>query len=106
MLERSLQIKQQMGDRIETATGLLHVAEYLARRGSSAAAARLIGAFEAMAEEIGGAEPWVARMREDTLGVVREKLADGEVDSEREQGRKLPIDKAVDFALAALEGLR
>jgi predicted ATPase/class 3 adenylate cyclase len=102
LLSQSLRIKRDIGDLNETATGLGHAAGALAAMGRVDAAARLIGSYEAMVEEIGGSEPWVRRMRDETLTVVGAALEPAELESALLEGRKLTADKAIALALDAL----
>ena len=71
--------------------------------GNPLASARLIGAFDAMMEDIGGSEPWVVKMRDDTLSAISEALAPGIIATALEEGRKLTPDRALAIALEALE---
>jgi predicted ATPase/class 3 adenylate cyclase len=104
LLEESLRIKQDMGNLLETAVGLCHAAQTLAVVGRLDTAAQLIASYEALSEEI-GSWPWVNRMRDETLAVIRAQLDPQEFELSRRQGRSLSADKAVALALDALEAL-
>jgi predicted ATPase/class 3 adenylate cyclase len=102
LMRQSLVIKSELADRSEIAIGLGHAAKALAAMGRGEASARLIGAHEAVVEELGGIEPWVVRMRDTTLAKVQESLDPDTVAAARRDGRKLTTDKAVGYALDAL----
>jgi predicted ATPase/class 3 adenylate cyclase len=99
----SLRLKREVGDPIESAVGLLHAAQNLATTGDAITAALLIGAYDGQAEEIGGSEVWVTRMRDDGLAKVASALGPEEVESALREGRKLTAEKALTVALDALE---
>jgi predicted ATPase len=103
LTRQSLVIKRELADRNEIAIGLGHAAAALAAMGRSEAAARLIGAYEALADELGGSEPWVVRMRDETLARIHATLDSEAIAGAREEGGKLTTDKAIAFALDALE---
>jgi predicted ATPase/class 3 adenylate cyclase len=103
LLKESLRIKIEVGDPVETATGLGHAAEALAAMGRTEAAARLVGAYEAMREDIGGSEAWVRRMRDDVLTKVSAKLEPAELEAALAEGRRLTAEKAVAVALEAFD---
>ncbi len=103
LLRQSLLIKRDLGDRNEIAMGLGHAAEGLVALGRPEVAARMVGAYEAVAEEIGGSEPWVVRMRDDVLGRIRTSMNGEALERALEDGRKLPADKAIELALESLD---
>jgi predicted ATPase/class 3 adenylate cyclase len=103
LLKESLRLKRELGDRIETATGLCHAASTLAAEGRADTATRLISCFEAMSEEIGGSYPWVTRMNEETLAIIRARLDATDFDIAWQQGSKLTADEAIALALDALD---
>jgi predicted ATPase/class 3 adenylate cyclase len=104
LLKESLRIKQDMGNLLETAVGLCHAAQTLAAVGRLDTAAQLIASYEALSEEI-GSWPWVNRMRDETLAVIRAQLGPQEFELAWTQGLSLTADKAVALALDALEAL-
>jgi len=71
--------------------------------GKAETAARLLSCFEALREQIGVSETWVARMNEQTLSVIRARLDEGAFAEAWEQGRALKIDEAVALALESHE---
>ena len=62
----------------------------------------LVSCFEALREEIGGGEPWIARMNEHTLSAIRGRLDKDAFAAAWEQGRTLTLDDAVRLALTTL----
>jgi predicted ATPase/class 3 adenylate cyclase len=99
----SLRIRPDDQGLSRIAIALDHAADLLGATGNPLAAARLIGAFDAMMEDIGGSEPWVVKMRDDTLSAISEALAPGVIATALEEGRKLTPDRALAIALEALE---
>ena len=71
--------------------------------GKTDTAARLLSCFEALREQIGVSEAWVARMNEQTLSAIRARLDESALAEAWEQGRALTIDEAVTLALGSLE---
>ena len=71
--------------------------------GKADTAARLLSCFEALREQIGVSEAWVARMNEQTLSAIRARLDEGAFAEAWEQGQALTIDEAVALALESLE---
>ena len=99
---QSLRIKRELGNVIEIAMGLCGVARAITALGSMETAVRLISCFEALREEIGGGEPWITRMNEETLATIRAQLDDAAFAEAWEQGRTLTADQAVALALDTL----
>jgi predicted ATPase/class 3 adenylate cyclase len=92
--------------------GSLHgIAQSLCRSASTFAvlpgkvdtAARLLSCFEALRDQIGVSEAWVARMNEETLSAIRARLDESAFAEAWEQGRTLTIEEAVALALGSLE---
>jgi len=71
--------------------------------GKADTAARLLSCFEALREQIGVSEAWVARMNEETLSAIRARLEEGAFADAWEQGRALTVDEAVALALDSLD---
>jgi tetratricopeptide (TPR) repeat protein len=69
----------------------------------AATAARLLSCFEALREQIGVSEAWVARMNEQTLSAIRARLDESAFAEAWEQGRALTIDEAVALALESID---
>ena len=99
----SLQIRRELGNRVEIGMSLCGVARAITVVGSVETAARLISCFEALREEIGRGEPWVARMNEQTLATVHTQLDEAAFAEAWEQGRLLTLDEAVTLALSTLD---
>jgi len=73
--------------------------------GKADTAARLLSCFEALREQIGVSETWVARMNEQTLLAIRARLDESAFAEAWEQGRALTADEAVALALDSLDSL-
>jgi hypothetical protein len=102
LYEESLRIKRDLGNVIEIAMGLCGVARAITALGRVGTAVRLISYFEVLREEIGGSEPWITRMNEQTLATIRTQLDEAAFDEAWEQGQKLTADEAVALALESL----
>jgi hypothetical protein len=76
-------------------------ARTLAFAGRAATAAQLLSCFATLHEEVGGAEAWVTRDKEETLTAIRAQLDEAALAEAWEQGRKLTADEAVALALEA-----
>ncbi len=92
--------------------GSLHaIAQSLGRSASTFAvlpgkadtAVQLLSCFEALREQIGVSEAWVARMNEQTLSAIRARLDESAFAEAWEQGRALTIDEAVALALESVD---
>jgi predicted ATPase len=92
--------------------GSLHaIAQSLCRSASTFAvlagkadtAVQLLSCFEALREQIGVSEAWVARMNEQTLSAIRARLDESAFAEAWEQGRALTIDEAVALALESVD---
>jgi predicted ATPase/class 3 adenylate cyclase len=103
LLKESLRIRRDLRDRIEITIGLCSVASAITVVGRVRTAVRLISSFDALREEIGGGEPWVARMNEETLATIRAQLDEAAFADAWEQGRSLTMDEAVSLALRELQ---
>jgi predicted ATPase len=102
MLKEKLPIWRNVDDRLEIAVGLCQVAHTLVAVGRAGTAVRLLSCSEALREEIGGSESWVARMNEETLATIRTQLDEAAFAEAWEQGRALTLDEAVALALDSL----
>ena len=103
LLTESLRMKRDLGNVTEIAIGLCGAARAITALGTVRTAVRLISCVEAMREEIGGGEAWLARMNDETLGTIRKQLDEAAFAEAWEQGRKLTVDEAVTIAVAAME---
>jgi hypothetical protein len=78
------------------------MARALAGGGRSEAAARVLASGEALLQEIGASENWMARRNEETLGIVRQQLDDAAFAEAWEEGTKLTADQAVALAVQSV----
>ena len=85
-----------------TGENLCRSAHALAAMGRAVTAVRLLGGADAVFEGIGARPPWLARMNDQTLAAVRERLEEPAVVEAREEGRALTVDEAVALALDSL----
>ena len=99
MLTESLRAHRALGDVLDTAVDLAIFASALARAGRAETAARLVGALDSLAEEIGVRRNRVAQLSERTLEAVRSRLDVLELEEALEHGRMLTIGEAVELAL-------
>jgi predicted ATPase len=101
----SLRVYRDAGDSMGAAIELCRCAHAIASTGRGATtAARLLSGSEVLQEEgIGGTMPWVARIKEETLPLLRKQLDEAAFAEAWEQGRALTVDEAVALALSALE---
>jgi predicted ATPase len=103
LYKESLRIKRDVGNVTEIAMGLCGAARAITPLGTVGTAVRLISCVEALREEIGGVEAWVARMNDETLGTIRKQLDEAAFAEAWEQGRTLTADEAVAIAIAAMD---
>jgi predicted ATPase/class 3 adenylate cyclase len=102
LLKEKLPIWHDLGDRFGITRSLSQAARTLAAMGQAETAVRLLSCSEALREEVGGSEAWVARMNEETLAAARTQLDDAAFAEAWEQGRTLPDEEAVALALDSL----
>ena len=102
--KQNLLASRDLGSRHAIAQSLCRSASNFAvLPGKADTAVRLLSCFEALREQIGVSEAWVARMNEETLSAIRARLDEGAFAEAWEQGRALTIDEAVALALESLE---
>jgi predicted ATPase/class 3 adenylate cyclase len=92
-------------DRYNGALMLCRFARALVLVNERAAAARLLGAWEAAFEELGmdpGRESWIAEMNEPTRAAIETALGGEAATAEDTEGRKLSVDEAVQLAVRLL----
>jgi len=99
LARESLRIYNDLGDPHGVAIELRRCAGALALKDEVVTAARLISSAETLHEEIGGAMPWVRRMREEALAIIRTQLDEAAFAEAWEQGHTLTADEAVALAL-------
>jgi predicted ATPase len=99
LLRQSLAIDHRRGMTVNVATNLGRLASVLARQGHLLAAARLLGAEQALTEQQGADLPWWAeRRRAETLGQLEERLGSAAVQRALAEGSSLSVDDAVAVA--------
>lgn len=101
MLAESMRINRDLGHRGSIAEGLSRVAQVFVAEGSIHSAARLLGAAEALRDEIGGGPTWAAEMNDATRRQIRSTLEDAAFRADHEAGAKLSMDEAIELALAS-----
>ncbi len=99
MLGKSLHIHRDLGDLLDTAVDLCRFAAALVAAGAAEQAARLLGAFDALGDQVGGRRSGVEGLNEATLARVRAQLDDVAFADAWEQGRALTLEQAVALAL-------
>ncbi|CAN5766364.1 hypothetical protein BH23CHL7_BH23CHL7_05110 [soil metagenome] len=81
------------------------LASIMALTGDQSTAARLLGASQALMDEIGADRAWWQGERDaETLALIRSALGDDEADAQIRIGRSLPTADAVTFALGTEAG--
>jgi len=103
LIKESLRLTQDLPDRIEEAIRLCHAARAIVETGSLETAVRLISCYQALSEELGGSYPWVTRMNDETLLLIRDRVGDSDFAEAWERGQKLTAEEAVELALEALD---
>jgi len=99
MLRDALRIHRDLGDRFHTAATLCEIARILAVAHGERTAARLLARADVLQEEVGIRPPWLERVKEETLAIIRTDLDDASFAEAWEQGRALDLDEAVELAL-------
>ena len=104
MLNESVRIYRDLGERHELAINLCRFARAAAAGGREDAAARILSAAEVLREEIGVTwSYWVVEMNDVTLAAIRTQLDDAAFAEAWEQGKQLKLDEAVALALDTRE---
>jgi tetratricopeptide (TPR) repeat protein len=103
MLERSLGIWRERGNRQMTLVDLCRLAEALAVAGKGEAAVSVLACWDALREELGGAEQWVLTMGERARAEIARQLDDASFAQGWERGLKLTPDEAVELAVASVD---
>lgn len=104
LIVQSLRVAPEFQRPTAIAVGLGHAADFLATTGNLEVSARLIGAFDATVEDIGGSEPWVLKMRDDTLSEISKAIEADVLATAMDEGRKLTAERAIGLALETIEG--
>jgi predicted ATPase/class 3 adenylate cyclase len=102
LLEESLLIGRDVGHLLEALTNVCRVCRVLAEEGRAEAAARLLSAAEALREELGAGERWVAKMNDETLGQIRAQLDEAALAQLCEESRGMTPDEVIALALHSL----
>ena len=103
MLNESLRIWYELGERHMVARDLLRFARVLALEGRAGTAARLLSSSEVLHEEIGVSEAWLPADIQGTLTTIRTQLDEAALAEAWDQGRALTVDEAVALALDSVE---
>ncbi len=74
--QQSLTAVTGTGDRLIHRSVVCQAAEVLARTGDVALAATILGYADAQADDVGTREPWVERMNDETIEIIRSSLDD------------------------------
>jgi predicted negative regulator of RcsB-dependent stress response len=105
LLEQSHRILRHVGDPLWGPAVVCRLARVLAQAGRAATAARVLAGPAAVLEESGAMPPWLARINDETLGVVRMQLDEAAFTDAWEQGQTLTVDEAVALALDSIDGV-
>jgi tetratricopeptide (TPR) repeat protein len=104
MLEEALRIDRDMGALLQTSFDLCRFARALANVGGAERAAVVLGAAEAIREQIGAAwAPWLAATVEETRARAVAQLGGDAFAEAWDAGKKLKADEAIAFALGESE---
>jgi tetratricopeptide (TPR) repeat protein len=96
--------RRSHADRYCHAVLVCRFARALALKKRAAESAHLVGCFDSLIESLdedfgmGEPEPWVVRMNEQTIGLIRARLDEAAIAEAREAGAKLTADEAVELA--------
>jgi tetratricopeptide (TPR) repeat protein len=104
LLKESDRIDRDLGALVGTVQNLHIFARLLAEKGPVAAAARILSGAEARNQEMGfKLDPFVERLDEETMSIIRMQLDEAALAEAWEQGRALTLDEAGTLALESLE---
>jgi predicted ATPase len=98
LLVESLSISSHLGDVTMGARDLRRMARVLAETGRAEAAARVLSASEAMREEAGQREGWIAAVNERITARIRDSLDGDAFERAWAEGRTLGVDEALVLA--------
>ena len=99
MMAEALRMKRGLKMPNLIVESLCRFAETLAVGGQVQTAAQLVGATQALREEIGGGFSWVVEANDETLAMLRSKLDEESLVLALDHGRRLTADEAVALAL-------
>ena len=102
LFAESLAIRKELGDRFFLVSSLHNLAEVACRRKQYERSARLFGASEALRDLIGTPLPHEKRQRfEQCIQEAKDALGRADLKSSWNEGRIMPLDQAIEYALAA-----
>ncbi len=102
----SLQLCRELGGRWAMVDVLAPTAHLVAEGGDAITAARLIGVVDALRDATGGSLQTLVRSLSDRgVDAARQRLGNDGFERARRAGRAMPLEAALDGALAALAGL-
>ena len=104
MMAEALRMKRGLEMPSLVVESLCRFAETFVVGGRVETAARLVGATQALREEIGGGFFWVAEAIDETLAKLRTDLDAETLSRALEHGRRLTADEAIELALALTRG--
>jgi predicted ATPase len=102
MLRESLRLHRELSDRLDTSVDLGRAARLLAMSGQADAAARVVGALNAIRDRLGARGRTVASLADATLASLRRQLADDRLQDLIGEGEGLRLEEAIGVALEAL----
>ena len=103
LARESLQLIRDAGDPSVVLARLTTAADVLLRIGQADISAQLIAYGEARHEEIGAEEPWVAKLKQEVVEALRDRVDKNALADAWRVGRALSPDEAFALAMAALE---
>ena len=103
-LREAVRLTHFIGHTADLVKDLARLASVVVRAGDGPTAARLLGASEALTEQLGAASVWWNdRRNAETLELLRAALDGGTLERALSQGKRLTIDEAVELALESTE---
>jgi predicted ATPase/DNA-binding SARP family transcriptional activator/DNA-binding CsgD family transcriptional regulator len=105
--EESLTLCLELGDRLTASESLEGLACISGAHGEAERAARLLGAGEALREAVGSEHlPEEDALREPYLATTRSQLDEASWDSSWAEGRAMPMEQAIEYALSEENPMR
>ena len=101
LMKENNNILRELRDFMGISENLCRMAKTLTVAGQPELAAQVLGCFEALTEETGGAESWVLRESQETLTAMREQLDDQTLTEARATGRKLSPEEAMELGFGS-----
>ncbi|MBA3365380.1 MAG: tetratricopeptide repeat protein, partial [Actinobacteria bacterium] len=103
LLKQNMPIYRRLGNTFLLTENFCRTAYALAAAGDLVTSVRLIACCDAVSEEIGASQPWVAKQNAETLARAREQLDEARFAEAWDEGKRLTADETVDLALESLE---